>query len=188
MDVIVRAGSSPAPSTLITLFYCFFLNAEVAQLVEHNLAKVGVASSSLVSRSSFPASILSRLFCLLPRQLGLCFGWVAEWSCSGLQSRGRRFDSDPSLHFPFRWRGGMVYTQDLKSCAPDRACGFESHRQYSPHLNRDPCFPVRAARSAALHGCAETASQYVRSSGPAPRWWSRRSRQSTDLGLPDPLH
>lgn len=25
-------------------------------------------------------------------------GWVAEWLCSGLQSRGRRFDSDPSLH------------------------------------------------------------------------------------------
>jgi len=23
---------------------------------------------------------------------------VAEWLCSGLQSRGRRFDSDPSLH------------------------------------------------------------------------------------------
>jgi len=23
---------------------------------------------------------------------------VAEWSCSGLQSRVRRFDSDPSLH------------------------------------------------------------------------------------------
>jgi hypothetical protein len=27
------------------------------------------------------------------------FGWVAEWLCSGLQSRGRRFDSDPSLQF-----------------------------------------------------------------------------------------
>ncbi len=26
-------------------------------------------------------------------------GWVAEWSCSGLQLRGRRFDSDPSLQF-----------------------------------------------------------------------------------------
>ena len=29
------------------------LSAGIAQLVEHNLAKVGVASSSLVSRSSF---------------------------------------------------------------------------------------------------------------------------------------
>ena len=28
-------------------------NAGIAQLVEHNLAKVGVASSSLVSRSKF---------------------------------------------------------------------------------------------------------------------------------------
>ena len=46
-------------------------------MVEHNLAKVGVASSNLVSRSS-------------------C-GWMAEWLCSGLQSRGRRFDSGFSL-------------------------------------------------------------------------------------------
>ena len=37
----VRAGSSPAPGTI----------ARIAQLVEHDLAKVGVASSSLVSRS-----------------------------------------------------------------------------------------------------------------------------------------
>ncbi len=35
-------------------------NAGIAQLVEHDLAKVGVASSSLVSRSSLPLlSILS---------------------------------------------------------------------------------------------------------------------------------
>jgi hypothetical protein len=27
----------------------------------------------------------------------LVFGWVAEWSCSGLQSRGRRSDSGLSL-------------------------------------------------------------------------------------------
>lgn len=37
-----RAGSSPARGTK---------KAEVAQLVEHDLAKVGVASSSLVHRS-----------------------------------------------------------------------------------------------------------------------------------------
>ena len=47
-------------------------------MVEHNLAKVGVASSNLVSRL-------------------LEYGWVAEWLCSGLQSRGRRFDSGLSL-------------------------------------------------------------------------------------------
>ncbi len=27
-------------------------------------------------------------------------GGVAEWLCSGLQSRGRRFDSDPRLQCP----------------------------------------------------------------------------------------
>src|SRR5690625_4915608 len=32
-------------------------NAGIAQLVEHDLAKVGVASSSLVSRSSFEAPV-----------------------------------------------------------------------------------------------------------------------------------
>ena len=32
------------------------------------------------------------------------FGWVAEWLCSGLQNRGRRFDSDPSLFYKRGWR------------------------------------------------------------------------------------
>ena len=32
-------------------------DAGIAQLVEHNLAKVGVASSSLVSRSNFSSEI-----------------------------------------------------------------------------------------------------------------------------------
>ena len=63
--------------------------AGIAQLVEHNLAKVGVASSSLVSRSSYLLASLKILYEL---------GWVAEWLCSGLQSRLRRFDSGPSLH------------------------------------------------------------------------------------------
>ncbi len=61
----------------------FHPHAGIAQLVEHNLAKVGVASSSLVSRSKFPTFQ----------------GWVAEWLCSGLQSRVRRFDSALSLHY-----------------------------------------------------------------------------------------
>ena len=55
-------------------------NAGIAQLVERNLAKVEVASSRLVSRSNYKPT-----------------GGVAEWLCSGLQSRGRRFDSDPRL-------------------------------------------------------------------------------------------
>src|SRR3546814_11054396 len=32
-------------------------------------------------------------------------GLVAEWSCSGLQSRVRRFNSDPGLQFPVRATG-----------------------------------------------------------------------------------
>ena len=35
------------------LHFFIFCDAEIAQLVEHNLAKVGVASSSLVFRSFF---------------------------------------------------------------------------------------------------------------------------------------
>ena len=36
------------------MYFCrpFNVNAKIAQLVEHNLAKVGVASSSLVFRST----------------------------------------------------------------------------------------------------------------------------------------
>ena len=85
-------------------------SAGIAQLVEHDLAKVGVASSSLVSRSRFSRTPVRRglLFpgratrfrlegglATAPRSVT---GQVAEWSCSGLQIRVRRFDSDPGLH------------------------------------------------------------------------------------------
>ena len=33
---------------------------------------------------------------------------MAEWLCSGLQSRGRRFDSDPSLQSTSRSPGGGI--------------------------------------------------------------------------------
>ena len=46
------------------------VDAEIAQLVEHNLAKVGVASSSLVFRSMFQEKKL-KVFSL--------FAQVAEW-------------------------------------------------------------------------------------------------------------
>ena len=94
--------------------------AGIAQLVEHNLAKVGVASSNLVSRSKFqcesrrwrlgsragtPArsNLVSRSRFPTSAQAGVfCSyrfnGAVAEWLCSGLQLRVRRFDSDPRLH------------------------------------------------------------------------------------------
>jgi hypothetical protein len=47
---------------------------------------------------------------LYPQALLLSeFGWVAEWLCSGLQSRGRRFDSDPSLQKLNRLRSEAVF-------------------------------------------------------------------------------
>ena len=78
-------------------------DAGVAQLVERNLAKVEVESSRLFCRSSlsggnrvtgFPRFTSGlRIFAEGP---GIP-GGVAEWLCSGLQSRVRRFDSDPRL-------------------------------------------------------------------------------------------
>ena len=44
--VVTFGGSNPSPPT--------YIFAAIAQLVEHDLAKVGVASSSLVCRSSNP--------------------------------------------------------------------------------------------------------------------------------------
>ena len=41
-------------------------------------------------------------------------GWVAEWSCSGLQSRLRRFDSGLGL-FMIAWVAKLVDARDLKS-------------------------------------------------------------------------
>src|SRR5690606_22983169 len=90
--------------------------AGIAQLVERNLAKVEVASSSLVSRSRSmvvanpPEGVGQRLD--KAPETGFCFeglsggfplavpvtGLVAEWLCSGLQIRVRRFNSDPGLH------------------------------------------------------------------------------------------
>ncbi len=78
-------------------------NAGIAQLVEHNLAKVGVASSNLVSRSILHEPRRAGVFCgwcIEPRigTLGAdTEGQMAEWLCSGLQSRVRRFDSDSGL-------------------------------------------------------------------------------------------
>ena len=42
-------------------------------------------------------------------------GWMAEWSCSGLQLRERRFDSDPRLHICFARMMESVDIGDLKS-------------------------------------------------------------------------
>ena len=47
--------------------------AEIAQLVEHNLAKVGVASSSLVFRSSFRHSFFHSILCIRGREVSDTF-------------------------------------------------------------------------------------------------------------------
>ena len=66
-------------------------NAEVAQLVERNLAKVEVAGSSPVFRSNIDQSML---------KVRQDHGDVAEWLGTGLQNllprfnSGRRLDSD----------------------------------------------------------------------------------------------
>jgi hypothetical protein len=65
----------------------------VAQWVA-SLAKVEVASSRLVSRSR---SVREGPRRRAQRAFPLYFGGMAEWSCSGLQSRVRRFDSDSRL-------------------------------------------------------------------------------------------
>ena len=76
-----RAGSSPAPGTFFTYLiariaqlenfevlgrYSFLkVFARIAQLVEHDLAKVGVASSSLVSRSKKHFMKMRCFFCAI---------------------------------------------------------------------------------------------------------------------------
>ena len=57
-------------------------NAGIAQLVEHNLAKVGVASSSLVSRSSDSRQNPDRFGVLLFSPLRI----TATWFSAGWQS------------------------------------------------------------------------------------------------------
>ena len=74
-------------------------SAGIAQLVERNLAKVEVGSSRLLSRSRFSGG--KRMSLRFPLLVSIKArsnrGGVAKWLCSGLQSRLRRFDSDPRL-------------------------------------------------------------------------------------------
>jgi hypothetical protein len=51
--------------TLLSVSIKWRLFAGIAQLVEHNLAKVGVASSNLVSRSKLEASTVSGFFLVI---------------------------------------------------------------------------------------------------------------------------
>ena len=108
----------------------------------------------------------------MPRDSGCCWtpgtssleyaGAVAEWSCSGLQLRVRRFDSDPRLHIqdnlsiqdalprpnctPARM-AKLVDARDLKSlggklpCRFDPGSGHQKNNQLHAYLlNNSVCF------------------------------------------------
>jgi hypothetical protein len=107
---------------------CTLLNAGIAQLVERNLAKVEVASSSLVSRSTFilnvgvlnhqfktsfkylklkklngecshAFAVLISALCIITAVVVLhAYGAIAKRLCRGLQSLLARFDSGSRLH------------------------------------------------------------------------------------------
>jgi hypothetical protein len=76
---------------------------------------------------------------------------VAEWLCSGLQLRVRRFDSDPSLHFSGPARvAELVDATDLKSVirksvrvqVPPRA-PTSTERLTLHELDQIPAVPVQ---------------------------------------------
>ena len=108
-------------------------------MVEHDLAKVGVASSSLVSRSRFKAK---------PRVTGVSAfqgeakspfssGQVAEWSCSGLQSRVRRFDPDPGLQTSPRAIPALSYSRPgdtSRGRSADKLRGKHTHHSPSARM------------------------------------------------------
>jgi hypothetical protein len=58
--ILSSRGQLKGCVTWLTGHYCPSQTAGVAQLVEHHLAKVDVASSSLVTRSSFPCVSLAQ--------------------------------------------------------------------------------------------------------------------------------
>ena len=74
---------------------------------------------------------------------------MAEWSCSGLQSRLRRFDSDPSLHKPLRTSGNPAPFVQVARRRADAGASIRDHsavarrdrRSPSPTVP-DPCHPL----------------------------------------------
>jgi hypothetical protein len=85
-------------------------SAGIAQLVERNLAKVEVASSSLVSRSNFKDHSIERGARCSQSNARKSYGAVAEWLCTGLQIRERRFDSDPRLQLKAHQRCHRIHS------------------------------------------------------------------------------
>ncbi len=86
---------------------CAFAHADVAQLVEHNLAKVGVAGSNPVVRSKstrrWPGPVggthrIRPSCCRAAEGVPPASGDVAKWQGRGLQSLYPRFESGHRLH------------------------------------------------------------------------------------------
>jgi len=134
-------------------------HAGIAQLVERNLAKVEVASSSLVSRSRFQKG--SRGFPFLsefPFEVPL--GAIAKRLCSGLQIRVAQFDSGsrlqtrqrqsglhgrfvayaPAAQFGAGPDGEIGRRSGLKIRGPSKACGFESRSGHHDAWNPPQLF------------------------------------------------
>ena len=105
-------------------------------MVEHNLAKVGVASSSLVSRSIFEDLDRIEVFSFVRflNQNIIVFMTIelARWQ-SGHAAACKAVYAGSIPTLASSHTAGvveLVYTQDLKSCALKTACGFESHHQH----------------------------------------------------------
>ena len=64
------SGSIPLSATMVRGLYHLSFFAKVAQLVEHDLAKVGVAGSSPVFRSNFPAQMAESVDALVSNTSG----------------------------------------------------------------------------------------------------------------------
>ena len=101
-------GSNPSLPTL--------LNAEIAQLVEHDLAKVGVASSSLVFRSTSTGALVQLV------RIHACHAWG-----HGFESRTHR---NPTVEKIQKHFGALVQLVRIHACHA-WGHGFESrtHRQ-----------------------------------------------------------
>ena len=110
---------------------------------------------------------------------------MAEWSCSGLQSRVRRFNSDPSLVLMFDLPARvaeLVDARDLKSLGWQRPCRFESgpghqldHASYGvkPSLVRSPAPTFMSGRSGRCELGSHASTALTRPRAPIWRCTSR---------------
>ena len=122
-------------------------------------------SKRLVSRSRFAckprfagACRFAGRVCGLAAGDGQCSvtGLVAEWSCSGLQIRVRRFDSDPGLQ-PARLRGVMPQPRDV----PARMAKLVDARDLKSVLSSPFCLNYRARRSIVTTVCEHPRCRFI---------------------------